>query len=84
MIISSVYLLLSVICLLLVFSFITDSNETISIYLLVKTIRYSEFIQRANALFIFVWILSILSYVSIVIFFCVYNKNLLIYLILIV
>lgn len=72
MIISSVYLLLSVICLLLVFSFITDSNETISIYLLVKTIRYSEFIQRANALFIFVWILSILSYVSIVIFFSVY------------
>lgn len=72
MIISGVYLFLSVTSLLLVFSFVTESNESISIYLLAKTIRYGEFLQRANSLFIFIWILSILSYVSIVIFFTVY------------
>lgn len=69
---SSIFLFLSVVCLLLVFSFVTNSNESMSIYLLSKTIRYGEFIQRANALFIFVWILSILSYCSIVIFFIIY------------
>lgn len=72
MIISGIYLLLSILCLLLVFSFITDSTRTISIYLLAKAIKYGEFIQRANTLFIFVFILSILSYVSIVVFFSVY------------
>lgn len=72
MIISGVYLFLSVTSLLLVFSFVTESNESISIYLLAKTIRYGEFLQRANSLFIFIWILSILSYVSIVIFFTIY------------
>lgn len=72
MIISGVYLFLSVASLLLVFSFVTESNESISIYLLAKTIRYGEFLQRANSLFIFIWILSILSYVSIVIFFTIY------------
>lgn len=72
MIISGIYLLLSVISLLFVFSFITDSNESITIYLLAKTIRYGEFIQRANALFIFIWILSMLSYISIVTFFILY------------
>ena len=71
-IISSIYLFLSVTCLLLVFSFIIDSNESISIYLLTRMARYGDIIQRANAIFIFIWILSITSYVSISIFFALH------------
>lgn len=69
MVISSIYLFLSVVCLLLVFSFVTHSNESISIYLLTRMVRYGDFIQRANAMFVLIWTLSVLSYSSITLFF---------------
>lgn len=72
LVISSIYLFLSVTCLLLVFSFVVDTNESISIYLLSRITRYGEFIQRANAIFILIWILSILSFISISLFFSLY------------
>ena len=68
-IISSIYLFLSVICLLLVFSFVTNSNESISIYLLTRMVRNGDFIQRANAIFVLIWTLSVLSYSSITLYF---------------
>lgn len=69
-IISSIYLILSIICLLLVFPFISDTELTMSIYSLTRQIEYGKFLQRTDALFVLLWILSLLSYLSIVITFC--------------
>lgn len=65
-VISSVYLFLSVITLLLVFSFVTKANLTLDIYSLSRTIEYGRFFQRTDALFILLWILLVLSYLSVV------------------
>lgn len=69
-IVSSVYLLLSVVSLLLVFSFISDTDLTLSIYSLTRKIEYSRFFQRTDALFILLWILLIFTYLSTILAFC--------------
>ena len=66
-IISSIYLLLSVISMLLVFSYISSSDQTISIYSLTRTIEYGRFFQRIDAIFILIWILLVMSCISILI-----------------
>lgn len=75
LVLSSIYLLLSVMCLLLVFPFIIETNESISIYLLSRMTRYGEIIQRANAIFILIWILSVLCFISIMTFFVLHIIN---------
>lgn len=69
-IISSIYLLLSVISLLLVFSFISDTDLTLSIYSLTRKIEYSRFFQRTEAIFILLWILLLFTYLSTILAFC--------------
>lgn len=64
-IISSVYLLLSVISLLLVIPMISSAESSLSLYLAAREVQFGNFIQRVDALFILVWMLSIFSYVSI-------------------
>lgn len=71
-IISSVYLLLSVIGLLIVFSFSTFTDEPISIYVITRNLQYGDFFQRVDALFILLWILSTFSYLSISMFLMTY------------
>ena len=66
-IISSIYLFLSVISMLLVFSYASSSDQTIAIYSLTRTIEYGRFFQRIDALFILVWILLVLSCISVLI-----------------
>ena len=68
LIISSIYLLLSVLCLLLVFPHITLTDETMSIYLLTRSIEYGHFFQRVDAIFVLLFILSCLSYLTITLF----------------
>ncbi len=70
--IAGIFLLLSVCCLLLVFSFILDTNESLSLYLLTRIVNYGDFIQGANTIFVVIWILSVIAYVSITIFFIIY------------
>ena len=65
-VISSIYLLLSVASMLLVFSFTSSSDQTIAIYSLTRTIEYGRFLQRVDAIFIFIWILLTLSYLCII------------------
>lgn len=55
--------------LLLAFPFITNSDEIMSVYLLVRTLKFGEFLERTDALFIFLWILSAMSYLSITLMF---------------
>lgn len=68
-VISSIYLFLSVITLLLVFAFVTKTDQTLAIYSLSRTIEYGRFFQRTDALFIFLWILLVLSYLSVALAF---------------
>lgn len=71
-ILSGMYLLLSIICLLASFSFILETDESISIFILSKMAKYGNFIRRANAIFIFICILSVLSYLCITLYFIIY------------
>lgn len=64
-IVSAIYLFLSVVCLLMIFPFIPFSDEMLSVYLLTRIIEFGKFFQRIDAIFIFVWILSTFSFLSI-------------------
>ncbi|MCL2355223.1 MAG: spore germination protein [Oscillospiraceae bacterium] len=68
-IVSAVYLIFTSTLLLVVFPYITHSNEMMSSYLLARLVQYGDFIQRIDALFIFVWIFATLTYLSITFFF---------------
>lgn len=63
------FLLFITTILLLTFPFILESEELISSYLLVRVLEFGEFFQRTDALFIFLWILSAFSYLSISLMF---------------
>ena len=69
LIVSAIYLLFSVIYLLMLFPFIPFSDEILSIYLVARLIEFGRFFQRIDAIFIFIWILTILSFLSITLFF---------------
>ena len=71
-IISSIYLFLSVTCLLLSLSFTLNSDESFSLYVLTRNLEYGRFIQRVDAVFILVWIISIVSYINIPTSLCIY------------
>lgn len=75
-IISAIYLFLSVICLLMIFPFVSFSDEMLSVYLLTRMIEFGKFFQRVDAIFIFIWILSTFSFLSITIEFAnrIYKK----------
>lgn len=62
------YLLVSIITLLMTFTFITQTDETLSVYLVTRLISFGRFFQRIDALFIFVWILVIISFLSLNLF----------------
>ncbi len=67
-ILSIIILLLTVIPILTLFN-TSHGNEPInSLFLLARQIKFSNFIQRVDALFILLWILAIYSYLSFVIF----------------
>ena len=68
-IISGIYLFLSVTCLLLVFSYVYKTEEILLLYSLARLAEFGDFIQRTDALFILIWILSVFSYVSVSLFF---------------
>ena len=71
-IISGICLLLSVVCILLALTFSFNNGETFSLYLLTRNLNFGRFIQRIDAIFIFIWILATISYISIAIYFCIY------------
>lgn len=68
--ISAIIMSLSVICLLLSLAFTFDSNELFSLYVLTRNFEYGRFVQRIDALFILIWIMATISYLSITIYFC--------------
>lgn len=48
----------------MVFPFIMHTDETLSVYLVTRLISFGRFFQRVDAIFIFVWILIIASFIS--------------------
>lgn len=67
-IISVIMILLTVVPILTLFN-TADGNEPInSLFLLARQIEFGNFIQRVDAIFIMLWILSIYAYLSFVIF----------------
>ncbi len=69
--ISGIYLLLSVATLLFMFPVTLASEEIMPLYLASRYIEFGSFFQRLDAIFLLIWILSILSYISIVTGLCI-------------
>ena len=70
-ILTAIFLLLSILSLILSLPIITKSDEMLSIYLLTRMVDFGNFLERLDALFIFVWLLSLLASLSINIFFII-------------
>ena len=66
-ILSSIYLLLSVASLLFLFPFLATGTVTLSVYMSTRTIEFGKFFERSDAMFILVWIFTFLSYLSVMI-----------------
>lgn len=64
-----IYLMLGVIALLFLIPSITEINNTLSIYILSRRINFGSFIQRIDAVFILIWIMSIFNYLAITMHF---------------
>ena len=64
---SGLFLLLSVTALLLLFPFITGGEGVLSIYMITRNIHFGNFFQRVDALFILIWALTFFSYLSVII-----------------
>lgn len=64
-----VYLLLGIVSLLFLIPSITNINNTLSIYILSRRANFGTFIQRIDALFILIWIMSIFNYLAITMHF---------------
>ena len=69
LIIYGIYLILGVIALLFLFPSVTEISNTLSIYILARRVNFGDFIQRIDAIFILIWIISIFSYLAIVMHF---------------
>lgn len=67
--ISAIFLLMSVSTLLLMFPLITSAEEILPLYLAARFIEFGRFFQRLDAIFVFIWIISMTSYLSIAFYF---------------
>lgn len=67
--ISGIFILLTIGSLLLMFPLNISSNSNSPLYLQSRQITLGKFIQRVDAFYVLIWIITILSYISIVIGF---------------
>lgn len=63
--ISAFFLVISVATLLFTFPFVTTSEEIFPLYLAARFIEFGRFFQRLDAIFVLIWILSMIGYLSI-------------------
>lgn len=71
MIIAFIYLFLSIISLLLSFYCITMNDQLLSLYLLTRVLEFGAFLQRVDAIFIFIWILNTFCFSSLTLFYII-------------
>jgi len=70
-ILSGLCLFFSILSLIFSVIFTLKSGEEFPIYLLSRSIEFGRFVQRVDAIFIFIWTLSSIVFLSINIFFCI-------------
>ena len=70
--ISWIFLFLSIFSLIMALPYVYHSEEINSTYIVSRVVEFGSFLQRLDALFIYIWILSSLSYISISIFFILF------------
>lgn len=70
-ILSSFFILITILGILLIFPLNVASTSNIPLYMQTRTLTFGKLLQRLDALFILIWDLNILSYLSIVIGFVV-------------
>lgn len=63
-IVCGIYLLVSIISLLMTFAFVAGADENFSLYLLTRLVSFGKFLQRVDAIFIFIWILNTMAFIS--------------------
>lgn len=68
-ILSGICLVFSIVSLMLSFPAVANTDETISLYLLTRMIKFGYFIERLDAIFIFIWIISLISFLSLTFFY---------------
>lgn len=69
LLIYTAYLMLGVIALLFLIPSITNINNTLSIYILSRKVSFGDFVQRIDAIFILIWVMSIFCYLAIIMHF---------------
>lgn len=65
-IVSSVLLIFSVASVLLIFPVVENLEQILPLYLVIRFIEFGRFFQRIDAAFLLVWVISAISYLSIV------------------
>lgn len=70
-ILSAFFILITILGILLVFPLNVASTSNIPLYMQTRTLTFGKLLQRLDALFILIWDLNILSYLSIIIGFTV-------------
>lgn len=68
-IISAVFLIFSIASLILTFPSLLETDEMISLYILARSSKVVTFLERLDAIFIFVWFISLLSSLSLSFFY---------------
>lgn len=68
-ILSSICLVFSIISLMMAFPAVANTDETLSLYLLTRMVRLDHFIERLDAIFIFIWVISLISFLSLTFFY---------------
>ena len=88
-VISSLYLILTLTCLLVMFPFTLKNNEIMPLYLASRYIEFGTFFQRVDSVFLFIWIWTMILHLSILLMFSIKvvqkisiirNRNLIVYL----
>ena len=68
-IITTLLLISATVCLLLSFSFVTELKNISPVYLLISNNPFGKYFQHPESLFMFVWILSFMTYLNIAVMF---------------
>lgn len=64
-VLSSIFLLISVAIILFMFNGFVETDELLPLYSAVKYIEFSSFLQKLDSAFVLIWIIAFISYLSI-------------------
>lgn len=68
-------LILTIISVISIFTNHISSSNINSLYFLTRSVKLSNFIEQVDAIYIFIWTLSILAYISVLLFFIIHILN---------